>query len=287
MPDIKRPRRGSMGFYPRKRARRIYPRLKAESSEAKPLGFAGYKVGMTHVILSGKKGDVFKAATIIECPPLNVFGFRCYEDGLKTYLDNFANPPKNLARKVNIKERVVEPDASKVSCVRLLCSTNPPFKKKPEVFEVPIGGSVAEQLEIAKKFVGKTISVADVFKSGEYVDVSAVTKGKGFQGPVKRFGIKVLGRKHKQMQRHVGSLGPENVAKIRHTVPAAGQLGFQTRTELNKRILKIAEPNEKIKNNFIILEGSVPGPKKRLILMRPAISKKAAPVNINYIHEMV
>jgi large subunit ribosomal protein L3 len=63
----------------------------------------------------------------------------------------------------------------------------------------------------------------------------------------------------------------------------AGQLGFQTRTELNKRILKIGENGEEInpkggfknygivKTNYLLLEGSVPGPKKRLVRLRAAI----------------
>ncbi len=295
MPDIKRPRRGSMAYYPRKRARRIYPQIKAVSSEAKPLGFAGYKAGMTHVVLSGKK-LLAKAVTVIECPVLTVFGFRCYangEQGLVTYADSFAKPAKNLERKVKIKEKKPEIDVSKVSCVRLLCSTNPLFKKKPDVFEVPLGGDVSGQIKMAEELFGKEIKITDIFKPGDYIDVSAVTKGKGFQGPVKRFGIKVLDRHHKQMQRHVGSLGPENVARIRHTVPSAGQLGFQTRTELNKRILKISETPDleikhvrKIKSSYIFIEGSVPGPKKRLILMRPAVrNKKAATAEISYVYK--
>ena len=51
------PRHGSMQFWPRKRARRMYPRVRswADCKDAKPLGFAGYKVGMTHVIYVDNK----------------------------------------------------------------------------------------------------------------------------------------------------------------------------------------------------------------------------------------
>ena len=83
MPSVKRPRRGSLGFYPRKRARRIYPRIKTypQIKEAKPLGFAGYKSGMSHALVvdanphSKTKGQqIFRSITILECPPISVFG---------------------------------------------------------------------------------------------------------------------------------------------------------------------------------------------------------------------
>ena len=121
----------------------------------------------------------------------------------------------------------------------------------------------------------------------------AVTKGKGFQGPVKRFGIRVLGRKAQQMQRHVGSLGQNEPGKVRWTVPQAGQLGFQTRTEFNKRVIKMLD-GFKVKGGFInygdvlgdclLVEGSIPGPKKRLIRLRLAIRpKKAYPADVKYV----
>ena len=54
MPQRERPRKGSKGFYPKKRARRIYPRIKIwpDSKDVRPLGFAGYKAGMSHIILT-------------------------------------------------------------------------------------------------------------------------------------------------------------------------------------------------------------------------------------------
>ncbi len=312
MPQERRPLRGSRGFYPKKRAKRIYPTLKyaperaVQEKEAKPLGFAGYKAGMTHALVtdtnpnSKTRGmEIVKTVSVLECPPLTVFGFRCYNGG-RTLTDIFSESfDKNLERKVKIKAKKPGFDSiiiEKVTAVRLLCHTNPPFKKKPEVFEIHLAGPAGKQVEYAKQLLGKRISAKDILKAGDYLDVSAVTKGKGFAGPVKRFGIRIHGRKARQMQRHVGSLGPREPGKIRPTVPAAGQLGFQTRTELNKRILKIAEPKDiAIKGGFInyglpkneclIIEGSVPGPKKRLIMLRPSIRppKTRHPVEIKYI----
>ncbi len=309
MPQEKRPLRGGRGFYPKKRAARIYPAQKfARSKETRPLGFAAYKAGMTHVQVLDtnpksrtKNQLVTKAVSVLECPPLTVFGYRLYKKtvhGLKTLGDVYSDKlDKRLERKVEIKQgqkKAVQEDGA--SHVHLLCHTNSMFKKTPEVFEVAVGGGAKEQAEFARQILGKQIKISDVFKAGDYADISSVSKGKGFQGPVKRFGIRLHGRKMRHMHRHVGSLGQAEPGKVRPTVPAAGQLGFQTRTELNKRILKMVEPKEVnpkggfpnfgiVKTESILMEGSVPGSRKRLIRlrtpMRPPLSKY--PVEVKYI----
>lgn len=317
MPQEKRPLRGGRGFYPKKRAARIYPAQKfAKSKEAKALGFAAYKAGMTHVQVLDtnaksrtKNQLVTKAVSVLECPPLSVYGYRFYKNtvqGIKTIGDVYAEKfDKRLERKIRIKQNPEKEGGSgtagsdfdgDASHLRLLCHTNPVFKKLPETFEVAVGGSIKEQMEFAKQMLGKQIRISDVFKAGDYVDASSVSKGKGFQGPVKRFGIRLHGRKMRHMHRHVGTLGQAEPGKVRPTVPAAGQLGFQTRTELNKRILKIVEPKEVnpkggfpnfgiVKTESILVEGSITGSRKRLIRlrmpMRPPLSKH--PVEIKYI----
>lgn len=310
-----RPKRGSRAFYPRKRAKRIYPRQNFPEVEGEPkaLGFAGYKAGMTHVLLVDEDKNsptygmkVFTPVTVIECPPLTVFGFRCYKqtyEGLKTLCDVFAeNLDSKLRRKTTLGKGKIpkinpeDVDIEKVAKVRLICHTNPTFKKTPEIFEIGIAGSPEAQFEYAKSLLGKQLNVTDVFKEGDWIDVTAVTKGHGFEGPVKRFGIKLHGRKMKQMHRHVGALGSRGRGRVLPTVPAAGQHGFQTRTELNKRIIKIVKPEEInpkggfphygiLKTIGVLVKGSVPGPKKRLIRMRFAIRppEKNPPINIAYI----
>ena len=109
-------------------------------------------------------------------------------------------------------------------------------------------------------------------------------------------GVSVLGRKAQKMQRHVAPLGQNEPGKVRWTVPQAGQLGFQTRTELNKKILKITSGFDikgdfinygKVSGDCLLLEGSVPGSRKRLIRMRFAIRpKKVYPVDIKYVSAM-
>ena len=308
MPYRKRPTRGSRAFYPKKRARRIYPRIRSwpKLKEAKPLGFAGYKAGMTHAMLtdtnpnSKTKGQqISRSVTVLECPPISVFGFRCYTNN-KTSFDVFSDTTnKNLPRKLKISKqpKKLEDQFNKlpkiISKINLICHTNPLFKKKPEVFEIALGGSLDEQLKYVKEILGKDIKVSDILKEGELIDVISVTKGHGFQGPVKRFGIKVIGRKMQQMERHVGSLGQNVPGKVRWTIPQAGQLGFQTRTEFNKRVIKITD-GLKMKGGFVnygdvsgdcvLVEGSVPGPRKRLVRLRLAIRpKKSYPSDVKYI----
>jgi len=314
MPEVRKPREGSLAFYPRKRAARIYPNIDTYPSVDKtiPLAFAAYKVGMGHIIaLDARKNSptyglqISVPVTILEAPPLKVIGVRVYQKttkGLKALTEVYAKElPKELERKVKIESNYSEQKVEeikklveKISNVRVIVATQPKKagigRKKPEVFEIEIGGkSVEEKIEYALNLLGKEISANEIFKEGEVVDVIAVTKGKGTQGPVKRFGVKIQGRKAKGKRRHVGSLGQERPGKVRWTVPMAGQMGFQTRTELNKRILKFGDGNEInpkggfkrygiVKSSFIMIEGSVPGSKKRLVMIRKAVRSKEPPI---------
>src|SRR5512137_32973 len=100
-----------MAFYPKKRAKRIYPRIKSWPAvkDAKPLGFAGYKAGMTHVMVvdgnpnSKTKGQqISRPVTILECPPVSVLGFRCYT-GRNCSFDVFSEKyNKNVYRKLKL-----------------------------------------------------------------------------------------------------------------------------------------------------------------------------------------
>jgi large subunit ribosomal protein L3 len=314
MPEVKKPREGSLAFYPRKRAARIYPNIDTYPSVDKtiPLAFAAYKVGMGHVIaLDNRKNSptygmqISIPVTILEVPPLKVIGVRFYQKttkGLKVLTEIYSKDlPKELERKAKIKSNFseqkieeVKKNAEKIYNVRLIIATEPKKtglgKKKPEIFEIEVGGKNSkEKIEYALSLLGKEFLPNEAFKEGEVVDVIAVTKGKGTQGPVKRFGIKIQVRKAKEKLRHVGSLGQERPGKVRWTVPMAGQMGFQTRTELNKRILKFGNGNEInpksgfkrygiIKSSFVIIEGSVPGSKKRLVMIRKAIRSKEPPI---------
>lgn len=313
-----KPKAGSRGFWPKKRAKRIYPRVKSRPQEGDrvlPLGFAGYKAGMTRVSFTETRGhlqgqDITESVTILETPALLVCGIRAYRKtpyGLET-LDTILSekPSKHLGRKTRLpknpetqkKIQELEKDIENLGDVRLLVHTQPGNsglgKKRPELFEVPLSGDVKEKWQFAKERLGKELKHEEVFRPGEFTDVRAVTKGKGFQGPVKRFGVKVRGRKHNKKRRHIGVLSARNVARVLPgKIAMAGQLGFQTRTEYNKKILQIGSGglNPKggwlsygpVKGDFMVLKGSVPGPRKRLIILeRPVRPPKAGrePVEI-------
>ncbi|MBI4010329.1 MAG: 50S ribosomal protein L3 [Candidatus Aenigmarchaeota archaeon] len=307
MPQVRRPRRGSLQFHPRVRSKRMYPTITTYPITDKPkaLAFAGYKSGMLHAMISDNNKnsptfgqEISVPVTVLDCPPLKVIGIRAYKNsynGLSALKEAIAKDlPKNLSRKINIGEfkteenlSAIEKNLDKVSNLRLIVSTQPKLsgigKKTPEIFEIEIGGANAgEKLTFAKQVLGKEIKPSDVVKEGELVDTVAITKGKGTVGPVKRYGVKIQNRHAKQKRRHVGAIAAQTPGRVLWTSPMAGQFGLFTRTELNKRILKIGdgvEINPKsgftrygiIKSNYILVQGSVPGAKKRLVLLRPAI----------------
>lgn len=302
------PRRGSLAYMPRARAKRPVARVRAWPAGARLglEGFAGYKAGMiTLFMIDDRKGSMTKGqelcvpATVIEAPPMVICAVRLYQEttrGLKCLDEVWAGEiPKDLyrlirkRRKYDAQKAVEEAEAlvkaGKVNEIRVLACTQPRAagvsKKKPDLLEIRIGGSsVEERWNYSKELLGKQVRPADVFKEGEFVDVLAITKGKGFQGPVKRWGIKILPRKSEGGRRQVGTLGPWSPARIMWTVPAAGQMGYHQRTEFNKRILKIGNDGKEVtpsggflryglvRGDFIVLAGSVPGPTKRLIQLR-------------------
>lgn len=304
-----RPRHGGLAFYPRKKASKIYGSFSIfpEEEANRVQGFAGYKAGMTHALAldtydkSPTYGQTIAVpATIIECSPLVVFGIRAYSRdayGLHTISDLFAeNFDKDLAKKLSVPKEKPKPkeiDLANLAEVRALVHTKPrkiKLKKTPEIFEIKVSGKdLAKAWEYAKSLLGKELHAKDIFKEGDVVDVASVSTGKGTQGPVKRFGIKIQTRKAHKKRRHVGTLGPWNPARVIWTVAMAGQLGFQRRTEYNKQIIRIGEGKDvtpagglvnygKVDGDFILLKGSVPGPKKRLIVMRPSIRNAKAPL---------
>ncbi len=130
----------------------------------------------------------------------------------------------------------------KVLNVRLLCHTQPAKagvgKKKPDICEVALSGNVEQQFAFAKEKLGHEIAVSDVFTGEHFVDIRAVTKGKGMQGPVKRAGVKMHRPKAKK-RRIVGSIGPWNPSTVMWQVARPGQMGYHSRTEYNKKVLKI------------------------------------------------
>lgn len=304
-----RPRRGSLAFSPRKRASSIIPRIRSwpdYDGEPKLLGFAGYKAGMTHVIMIDDRKnsptygeEIVVPVTVIECPPMKVMGIRVYKNspyGLQIAGEVWTNElDEYLGRRLNLPKKTPDVDKLReiedIAEVRVITYTQPYKitgvpKKVPDVMEQKVGGSdINAVLDYAIEKLGKEVRISEVFQEGALIDVIAITKGKGFQGPVKRWGVITLDAKHARSSKHrrVGTLGPWTPHRVRWTVPQAGQMGFHQRTEYNKRIIKIGENGEEItpnggfvhygviRSDYVLVSGSVPGPVKRLIRMRDAI----------------
>lgn len=299
-----------MAFSPRKRARSETPHISSwaavEGDDPKILGFAGYKVGMSHIMAVDyrKKSttagqEIRMPVTIVEIPPMKVIGARGYiQDtyGLRTLTEAWEKKiDKDLERTLpipkghNAKEAWKKMSDNDLEEIRLLVHTQPRMvtgipKKRPEIMEMAVGGgSLDAQIEFAKGMMGKEFTMSDFTQDGEMLDAIAVTTGYGFQGHVKRWGVKLLTHKNSKHRRMIGNLGPFSPGYVVSTVPQAGQTGYHQRTEYNKRLLKIGDnPDEinpkggflnygLIRGNYALLHGSLPGPSKRLIRFRKAV----------------
>ncbi|AHF99984.1 50S ribosomal protein L3 [Halostagnicola larsenii XH-48] len=317
MPQPNAPRKGSLGFGPRQRATSEVPRFNSwPDDDGQPTlqGFAGYKAGMTHVVMvddaanSTTEGmETTVPVTIVETPPMRAVALRAYEDtpyGIKpiteVWTDEFDD---DLDRVLDLPGDDYDVEAAeadlrdlleqgRVDDVRVITHTVPGSvqsvpKKKPDVMETRVGGgSVEERVDFALDVVadGGEHVLNDVFRAGEYVDASGVTKGKGTQGPVKRWGVQKRKGKHARQgwRRRIGNLGPWNPSRVRSTVPQQGQTGYHQRTELNKRLVDIGDgADATVDGGFVnygevdgphaLIKGSLPGPNKRLVRFRPAI----------------
>jgi len=306
MSERHRPRRGSMGYSPRKRARAETPHIKSwpeGRDKPKIQGFLGYKAGMTHAFVvdyrptsttSGR--EVVMPVSVVETPPIKIAAVRAYKKiihGLQTTGEIWANKLDHelskrlpLAKKEKKKNWDFTKDADEI---RVLVYTQPKLvtgipKKTPEIREMRIsGGSIEDQIKYAKEILGKELKINDTLTEGDMLDILAITKGKGFQGAVKRWGVKLLTHKNSKHRRMIGTAGSWHPNWVQATVPQAGQMGYHQRTEYNKRVLKIGDNGEDItpaggfphygviRNSYILLHGSIPGPAKRLISMRDAI----------------
>jgi len=311
------PKRGSLAYLPRGRASRAVGRIRfwPEVEEGPALlGFMGYKAGMTHVFMvedrpgSPNLGkEIIYPTTVLEVPPITVCALRAYvknQYGLQTFTEAWMKDlPKDFDRVVVLPEhfnteqglKKMEEGFDKIVEFRLLAATQPrlagPPKKKPDIMEIKVdGGSVKEQFEYAKSLLGKTVSITDVFKEGQFIDVVSISKGKGFQGPVKRWGVRILQDKSRKTKRGIATLGAWHPARVLYSISRAGQMGYHQRIEYNKRILKIGiDGNEvspkggflrygPVRGTYILLEGSLPGSAKRLVRLRyPARPPKKVP----------
>jgi large subunit ribosomal protein L3 len=306
------PRRGSVAFRPRARAKsleariRTWPQMMAEKTSL--LGFAGFKAGSIHVLTVDDREktpnfgkQLLNTATVIATPPMKIIGIRGYREdvyGKHAVFDIYAKDlPKELSRKFDAKNdgdsfAKIEGSLDKISSIMAIVSVSPSSvglsQKVPFVFEVAVSGKDSKtQYEFIKSILGKEIRLKDIFQSGQNIDVFGITRGKGVEGPITRFGVKRKQHKSRKSVRAVGTLGPISPAVVMYTVARQGQRGFHQRTEYNKRILLISSTDKDgqqsinptggfkhfglVKGDYIVVRGSIPGVPKRLVKIRQPI----------------
>ena len=305
------PRSGSLQFYPRVRAKKILPRVSwnfLSKDEPGLLGFIGYKVGMKSAYVKDNtpnsltKGQrIIIPVTIMECPLMKVFSIRFYKnkkvvgDVLNSNLDKELKKKVKLPKEVKKKiEDFKEGDFDDLRVIVYSQVKKTGIKKKPDLAELGLSGSLNEKLEFIKNNLTKEISIKDVFSDG-VVDIRGVTKGKGTQGPMKRFGLALRSHKSEKGRRGPGSGGPWHPARVEFTQPMAGQMGYFTRVVYSNKIVDMNSITEKninpkngfkkygeIKTDFLIVFGSIQGPSKRQVLVTSPLRASKKQVKKSY-----
>ncbi len=205
-------------------------------------GILGRKIGMTGVF--AKDGKLIPV-TVIEIEPNIVTQIKTKEtDGYEAVQLASVNKREKLSNK---------PEQGH-------------FKKSnstPKRFLKEIRG-----VDVSSYSIGQELK-ADVFTEGEIVDVTGTSKGKGFQGVIKRHNQSRGPMGHgSQYHRGVGSLGTMLPMRVLPGKKMPGHMGGDKVTIQNLEIIQID-----LENNVILIKGNVPGPKKSLVLVKSAIKK--------------
>ena len=303
-----------MAYSPRGRAKSMEARIRSwpqlNIDEPRLLAHAGFKVGCVqlvsiddreHVPNHGKQ--VVTIGTVIATPPIVILGVRGYTEdvnGKHVIFDVFTkDAPKNVEKLIKIKpddNDVIEAEKhlKKIKELYAIVSITPRLvgleQKTPYIFEVGVkGGDIEKQFAFVKDLFGKEVKIDQVFENGTYVDTAAITKGKGWQGVIYRWGAKRKQHKSRKSVREIGSLGPISPQNVMYTVPRAGQTGFHQRIEYNKRIMVMSNTDKEefkinpdggykhfgnVNGDYVIVKGSVPGTYRRLIKLRKQIRKE-------------
>jgi large subunit ribosomal protein L3e len=303
--------------------------------------FRGYKAGMTHTVrLVDRPGalmhkrEVVDAVTIIETPPMVVVGVVGYVEtpsGLRTLTTVFAEHLseefkrrcyKNWYRskkkaytkyaakyqKDDGKDIEHELERIKKFCTIVRVIAHSQVKKlnlrvkKAHIMEIQVnGGDAAAKVDFAKSLFEKEVSVDSIFSQNEQVDVIGVTKGRGFEGVVTRWGVSRLPRKTHRGLRKVACIGSWHPARVSTTVARAGQNGYFHRTEMNKKVYRIGKKGDEascqteadltkksitpmggfvhygeVREDWMMLKGAVVGVKKRPLILRKSLMKHSS-----------
>ncbi len=203
-------------------------------------GILGRKLGMTQVFATD---GTLIPVTVVEATPNVVLQKKTVEtDGYRAIQVGFEDKREKLANK---------PEKGHVAKAQ----TAPKRFIKEFRFE-----------EMMSYEVGDLIKV-DSFVAGEVVDVQGTSKGKGYQGVIKRHNQHIGPKGHGSgAHRIVGSMGPIAPNRIAPGKKMPGHMGHETRTVQNLEIVMV-DPE----NNLLLIKGSIPGPKKGMVVVKSAI----------------
>ena len=206
-------------------------------------GILGKKVGMTQIFT--ESGELIPV-TVVEATPNVVLQVKTVEtDGYEAIQVGFEDMREVLSNKP-AKGHVAKANTA------------------PKRFIREFKGVELEGLE-----VGSEIKV-DVFQSGDIVDVTGTTKGKGFQGVIKRHGQSRGPMAHgSRYHRRPGSMGPVAPNRVFKNKHLAGRMGGNRVTIQNLEIVRVDA-----ERNVILIKGNVPGAKKSLITIKSAVKAK-------------
>lgn len=206
-------------------------------------GILGRKIGMTQVF--AENGDLIPV-TVIEATPNVVLQKKTIEnDGYEAIQLGFEDKREKLANK---------PEQGHVAKA----------ETAPKRFVREFNGVDLEGYE-----VGQEVKV-NIFAEGEIVDVTGVSKGKGFQGNIKRHGQSRGPMSHgSRYHRRPGSMGPVDPARVFKGKALPGRMGGEQITVQNLEVVKVDE-----ERNLLLIKGNVPGPKKALIKIKSAVKAK-------------
>merc|ERR1719245_2303307 len=216
----------------------------------------------------------------------------------------FASKARTGNLEANREVALAELRASKSDSIRAICyGKSCPVKgrKKTWIKEIQInGGDVNAKIDFILGLFEKEVSIDQVFKKDDMTDTIAVSKGKGTEGVITRWGVTRLPRKTHRGLRKVACIGSWHPARVSYSVARVGQNGYHHRTEINKKIFHVGENASiqckvgdltkksinpmggfphygNVAHRFLIVKGSVPGCKKRPITLRKGLQVLTKP----------
>jgi len=280
------------------------------------------------------KKDIVDPVTVIETPPIKIVGLKGYietprglralttvwaqtipQGVIRRFYKNFYTSGKKAFTKYAEKWKKdpkakdhVNRDLARISkycqVVRVMAATQIEKcklrQRKAHLMEIQVnGGSVADKVKWATSKFESEVSVGEVFTENEMVDTIAITRGKGTQGVIKRFGVARLPRKTHRGLRKVACIGAWHPSAVKWTVARVGNLGYYHRTQMNQKVYRVgsgairgtannasteADPDAKnitplggfphygiVNEDFMLVRGSVMGPRKRQVTIRKSL----------------